>query len=425
MKISVIGAGYVGLSSSLCLAEMGHEVLQIDIDLQKVDAINSGRSPLIEPGFEDMLCRHSGHRLKATADYASISSTEVCIICVDTPSSQKGEPDLSRIKAACRSIGYNLRNSHGSHLIVVKSTVPPGTTQCLIRPSVLEASCDNPNIGFAVNPEFLREGQALKDFMNPDRIVIGCWDPKAADMLVKVYNGIKSPIIRTDPMTAEMIKYASNAFLATKISFSNEIGNICKRLGLDVYEVMRGVGLDHRISPYALDAGIGFGGSCLPKDLRSLIYLAKNLGENPRLLKSVEEVNNLQSDRIIKLLEKRLGDLKEKRIAILGIAFKGGTDEVRDSRAIPVIKELLGRDAFVAAYDPLALKNMNFLTGDMDHLEYCSSAAEALQDADACLVLADCPIFEDLDREFDLMRSKIIIEGRRILEFSEKEGICW
>lgn len=425
MKISVIGAGYVGLSSSLCLTELGHDVIQIDIDLQKVEAMNSGRSPIMEPGFDDLLSRHSGHRLKATADYGSISATEVCIICVDTPSSPKGEPDLSRIKSACKSIGQSLGNGHSYHLIVVKSTVPPGTTQSLIRPSVLEACGDESKIGFAVNPEFLREGQALKDFMNPDRIVIGCWDPKAADMLEKVYEGIKSPIVRTDPLTAEMIKFASNAFLATKISFSNEIGNICKRLGLDVYEVMCGVGLDHRISPYALNAGIGFGGSCLPKDLRSLIYLAENLGEDPRLLKSVQEVNNLQPERIIELLEKRLGDLKEKRVAVLGIAFKGDTDDVRDSRAIPVIKDLLGRNASVAAYDPVALNNMKLLIGNMDHLEYCASAAEALQDADACLVLAECPLFVDLDREFDLMRSRIIIEGRRILEFSEKEGICW
>ena len=271
---------------------------------------------------------------------------------------------------------------------------------------MLEACGDNPKIGFAVNPEFLREGQALKDFMNPDRIVIGCWDPKAADMLEKVYDGIKSPIVRTDPLTAEMIKYASNAFLATKISFSNEVGNICKRLDLDVYEVMRGVGFDHRISPYALNAGIGFGGSCLPKDLRSLIYLAENLGEDPLLLKSVQEVNNPQPARIIELLEKRLGDLKEKKVAVLGIAFKGDTDDVRDSRVIPVIKELLGRNAFVAAYDPLALNNMNSLIGNMDHLEYCLSAVEALQGADACLVLSECPLFADLDEEFDLMRSE-------------------
>ena len=233
--------------------------------------------------------------------------------------------------------------------------------------------------------------------MNPDRIVIGCWDQKAADMLEKVYDGIKSPIVRTDPLTAEMIKYASNAFLATKVSFSNEIGNICKILGLDVYEVMRGVGLDHRISPYALNAGIGFGGSCLPTPFDPSSILRKIWAKTPRLLKSVEEVNNLQSKRINKVLEKRLGDLIGKRIAILGVAFKGDTDDVRGSRAIPVIKELLGRNASIAMYDPLALNNMKLLIGNMDHLDYCSSTAEALQGADACLVLAECPLFADLD----------------------------
>ena len=273
-----------------------------------------------------------------------------------------------------------------------------------------------------MNPEFLREGMAVEDFMDPDRIVIGSSEQKAGDVVASAYSGLKAPVLRVGLSAAEMIKYASNAFLATKISFSNEIGNICKKLGIDVYDVMRGVGMDHRISPHFLNAGAGFGGSCFPKDVMAMIRLGESLGEDPLLLRSVIEVNERQPLRMVELLEKRIGPLSGKKVAVLGLAFKNDTDDVRDSRAVPVIKELLRRGASIRSYDPLAATNMRKVFPD---IEYCESAAEALLDADACLIMTEWPEFGLLDREFDLMRSRIIIEGRKILSCDAAEGICW
>jgi UDPglucose 6-dehydrogenase len=277
-------------------------------------------------------------------------------------------------------------------------------------------------IGFAMNPEFLREGMAVEDFMDPDRIVIGSSEQKAGDVVASAYSGLKAPVLRVGLSAAEMIKYASNALLATKISFSNEIGNICKRLGVDVYEVMKGVGMDHRISPHFLSAGAGFGGSCFPKDVMAMIRLGEALGEDPVLLRSVIEVNERQPLRMVELLERRIGPLSGKEVAVLGLAFKNDTDDVRDSRAVPVIEELQRRGARIRAYDPLAASNMKRIIQD---IEYCNSAAEALLGADACLIMTEWPEFGRLDREFDLMRSRVIIEGRKILLCEGAEGICW
>jgi len=258
--------------------------------------------------------------------------------------------------------------------------------------------------------------------MKPDRIVIGSSDELAGDKVESAYRGINAPIIRTGLIAAEMIKYTSNAFLATKISFSNEIGNVCKKLGIDVYEVMKGVGLDHRINPYFLNAGVGFGGSCFPKDVSALIHLAEKMKVNPILLRSVMDVNEQQPLKIVELLLKRVEDIKGKRVAVLGLAFKNDTDDIRESRAIPVIKELVGMGALVAAYDPKANASMREI---LPEIEYCKSASQALTDADACLVLTEWPAFGDLDKEFELMRSRVIIDGRRVLSCNDAEGICW
>ncbi len=252
--------------------------------------------------------------------------------------------------------------------------------------------------------------------------MVGCSDSKAGDFFVDVYKGLEAPLIRTSLTAAEMIKYTSNAFLATKISFSNEIGNICKGLGIDVYEVMKGVGLDHRINPHFLNAGAGFGGSCFPKDVSALIHIAENIGEDPVLLKSVMEINDRQPNRMIELLEKRVGDLRGKRIAVIGLAFKDGTDDARESRSIPVIMELKRRGAIVAAYDPKACPSMSKIIPD---IFYYTDPSDALKMADACLVMTEWPEFGLLDKEFDLMCSKIVIEGRRILSCKDAEGICW
>ncbi|WP_048151733.1 UDP-glucose dehydrogenase family protein [Methanolacinia paynteri] len=422
MKISVVGGGYVGLITGACLAEKGHHVTIIDIDKEKIDAINSARPPIYEKGLEELLARHSGKNLSASTGYESVRDSEISIICVGTPMGEDGSADLKYIVSAAESIGRELKNSGVYHVVTVKSTVPPGTTSGVVIPAVRSASGNNPNIGFAMNPEFLREGIAVDDFMNPDRVVIGSDDKKSGDLVESLYSGFNAKILRTGLISAEMIKYASNSFLATKISFSNEVGNICKSLGIDVYEVMEGVGLDHRISPYFLNAGCGFGGSCFPKDVSALIHLAKSKGVDPVLLRSVLKVNEVQPLLIIDILKKHLGNLNGKRIAVLGLAFKGDTDDIRDSRAVPAIERLIAEKADVHAFDPMANENMKAV---FPEITYHDSAAGALEDADGCLVMTEWPKFSRLDKEFDKMKQRVIIEGRRILSVPDAEGICW
>ncbi|HII07516.1 MAG TPA: UDP-glucose/GDP-mannose dehydrogenase family protein [Methanotrichaceae archaeon] len=423
MRISVVGGGYVGLVSSACFAELGHSVDIIEIDERKVEAINSGKPPIYEKGLEELLSKHVGSNLRAITGYDNVRNTDLSFICVGTPSGPDGSADLSMVETASRSIGESLKERVGYHVVVVKSTVPPGTTQNLVMSTVLMNSGGiREKLGFAMNPEFLREGLAVHDFMHPDRIVIGSSEAKARDLVESAYNGLNAPIVRVGLSAAEMTKYASNALLATKISFSNEIGNICKKMCIDVYEVMRGVGMDHRISPHFLNAGAGFGGSCFPKDVMAMIRLGEMLGEDPVLLKSVIEVNERQPLRMVELLENRIGSLFGKEIAVLGLAFKNDTDDVRDSRAVPVIKELKSKGARIRAYDPLAASNMRGIIPD---IEYCESAAGALKKADACLIMTEWPEFGQLDEEFDLMRSRVIIEGRNILLCEDAEGICW
>ena len=423
MKISVVGGGYVGLVTGTCLAELGHTVTIIDIDQEKVTAINRGEPPIFEQDLEKLLKKNAGAGLHAETGYGSVAKADIVMICVGTPPKPDGSADLSFVMSAGSSIGKALRGSDTYCVIAVKSTVPPGTTKNVVQPAVLQASGrTRDEVGFVMNPEFLREGRAIGDFLHPDRIVIGSSDSRAGDRVAEAYKGIRAPVVRTDLTAAEMIKYTSNAFLATKISFSNEIGNICKRLDIDVYEVMRGVGLDPRIGPLFLNAGAGFGGSCFPKDVSALVALARSTGEDPVLLDAVLEINERQPHRMIALLEKKIGALTGKRVAVLGLAFKDNTDDIRDSRAIIVIRNLLERGAHVSAYDPMAAGNMRHL---FPQVEYSSSAAGALTGADGCLVMTEWPEFSALDSEFDLMAQKVIIEGRRILSCKEKEGICW
>jgi len=421
MRIAVVGGGYVGLVTGACFAELGHTVDIVEIDAGKAAAINAGRAPIHERGLDALLERHAGDRLSAGTGYDPVAAADLSFICVGTPPAADGSADLSMVAAASRSIGEALRDGKRPHVVVVKSTVPPGTTENLVAPAVLEHA-GRADVGVAVNPEFLREGRAVEDFLHPDRIVIGSRDGRSGDAVAAAYRGLAAPILRCGLAAAEMIKYASNALLATKISFANEVGNVCKRLGIDVYEVMRGVGMDYRVSPHFLDAGAGFGGSCFPKDVAALIRLAESLGEDPALLRSVLGVNDRQPLRMLRLLEERIGDLSGKRVAVLGLAFKDGTDDIRESRAIPVIAELLRRGAQVAAYDPLAEPAMRRVFPD---LAYCAGAADALRGADACLVMTEWPEFSALDGEFDLMKSRVVIEGRRILSCDGKEGICW
>ncbi len=427
MRISIIGTGYVGTVSAACFAELGHEVICVDVDKSKIDLINAGIPPIYEEGLSDILKKHAGKRLSATSDYDfAVMNSDVSFICVGTPSDSDGNIDLGIVKAASASLGDSLRVKKGYHVIVVKSTVVPETTEKVVLPIIEKRSGKRAgDFGIVMNPEFLREGKAVYDFMHPDKIVVGSLDKNSGDIVSSLYNGLDCEVTRTNPRTAEMIKYANNSFLATKISFANEVGNICKELDIDTYEVMSAIGKDFRIGKYFLNAGAGFGGSCFPKDVKALIGKAKEIGYEPVLLKSVITVNERQPVRMVQLLKNKLGSLKGRKIAVLGLAFKNDTDDIRESRSIPVIKELLDNGADVSAYDPLANGNMKKLFGNV---RYHSSAEDALSGADACLIMTEWDEFKSLDREFNVMTNRLIIDGRHMLtprKDVEYVGLCW
>ncbi|WP_445474405.1 nucleotide sugar dehydrogenase [Methanococcoides methylutens] len=431
MKVSIIGSGYVGSVTAACFAELGHEVICIDIDEKKVQMINDGIPPIWEEGLGELMAKHAEKHLIATSDYDyAVQNTDVSFICVGTPSNEHGNIDLSIVGYACKSLGMAMAKKNGYHIVVVKSTVVPETTEDIVIPLLEEHSgkVAGKDFGVAMNPEFLREGKAIYDFMHPDKIVIGSIDERTGALVSELYRNLDCEVTKTTPRTAEMIKYVNNSFLATKISFSNEVGNICKRLGIDTYEVMKAVGADFRISEYFLNSGAGFGGSCFPKDVRALIGKAKEIDYYPSLLESVIEVNELQPMQMIELLEKHAGDVKDKKVAVLGLAFKNETDDIRESRSIPVIRKLLELGADVTAYDPMATDNMAEL---IENISYYDSAAEALEGAIACLIMTEWDEFRKLDSEFAGMKEKVVIDGRKMID-PEKleedivyEGLCW
>ncbi|MFZ3059438.1 MAG: UDP-glucose/GDP-mannose dehydrogenase family protein [Candidatus Methanoperedens sp.] len=427
MRISVIGTGYVGTVSASCFAELGHNVICVDIDSTKIDQINAGIPPIYEEGLSKLLNKHAGKGLSATSDYDfAVNNSDVSFICVGTPSDSDGNIDLSIVRAASASLGDALKTKKNYHVVVVKSTVVPETTEKVVLPIIEEHSGKRAgDFGIAMNPEFLREGKAVYDFMNPDKIVVGSLDKKSGDIVASLYSGLDCEVTRTNPRTAEMIKYVNNSFLATKISFSNEVGNICKKLGIDTYEVMSAVGKDFRIGPNFLNAGAGFGGSCFPKDVKALIGKAKEIGYEPVLLKSVIDVNEKQPSMMVTLLKNKLGNLNGKKIAILGLAFKNDTDDIRESRSIPVIKELLDNGVRVCAYDPMANDNMKRI---FKNIEYHDSAAAALRGADACLIMTEWDEFKTLGKEFAVMENRVVIDGRHMLvprDDIEYIGLCW
>lgn len=431
MKVSIIGSGYVGSVSAACFAELGHEVICIDVDEEKVKLINAGKAPIWEEGLDELLQKHSQKSLIATSDYEyAVANSDLSFICVGTPSGEDGSIDLAIVKAASASLGAAIGKKDGYHVVVVKSTVVPETTEKVVLPIVEEFSGKKAgrDFGVAMNPEFLREGKAVYDFMHPDKIVVGAIDERSGFAVAELYRGLDCEVTRTNPRTAEMIKYVNNSFLATKISFANEVGNICKQLGIDTYEVMDAVGTDFRIERRFLNCGAGFGGSCFPKDVRALIGKAKGMGYEPQLLDSVVAVNERQPLRMVELLQRKLGHINGKRIAVLGLAFKNDTDDIRESRSIPVIAELLRLGADVAAYDPMASGNMKKVFGN---ITYCSTSSEALSGADGCLVMTEWEEFGKLDREFEGMKEKIVIDGRHLLRPGklatkiDYEGICW
>ena len=420
MNISVIGTGYVGLVTGACFAKLGNRVICVDIDRKKVDDINNARSPIYEEDLDELLTTYKD-AITATTDYAhAISNSDVTFICVGTPSKSDGDLDLSFVKDASIEIGKHLKEKNEWHLVVVKSTVLPGTTNDTVLPLLEKYSNKKAgkDFGLAMNPEFLREGVAVKDFLQPDRIVIGCYDRKSKDVLKKLYHGFSCPLVETSPSAAEMIKYASNAFLATKISFINEIGNMCKRLGIDTYEVADGMGLDKRIGRPFLDSGIGWGGSCFPKDLDALIAWAKKT-DIPKILESVVDINDRQPLKLVDILKKHVPNLNGKTIGILGLAFKPNTDDIRNSRATPIVKRLLKEGAQIKAYDPKAIRCFKEI---FPQITYVSSAKEVLN-SDAVLIVTKWNEFTKLD-----YNGKVVIDGRKLKEAETAriyEGVCW
>jgi UDPglucose 6-dehydrogenase len=421
MRLTIIGTGYVGLVTGACFAKLGHTVTCVDIDSEKVQKINKGISPIYEEGLDGLLLTYKD-RISATMEYSkAMEHSDITFLCVGTPSLKNGTIDLQYIKESTQQIALILKNTNRWHLLVVKSTVLPGTTQQIVLPLLEQYSKKKvgTDIGLAMNPEFLKEGVAIKDFLEPDRVVIGCYDEKSRILLRELYKNFSCPLVETSLSAAEMIKYASNAFLATKISFINEIGNLCKKLEIDTYDVATGVGLDKRIGRPFLDSGIGWGGSCFPKDIDALIAWAKELKEPTRIIESTRQVNADQPLRLVEILKKHIPKLKGKSIGILGLAFKPNTDDIRDSRAIPIIKELLRNEAHVKAYDPQAMDNFKKL---YPTVEYCSSALDVLA-SDAVLIVTKWNAFKTLD-----YRGKIVIDGRRLNEAKTAqiyEGVCW
>jgi len=443
MKVSIIGTGYVGLVTGACLAEKGHQIFCVDKDPQKVEKINRGISPIFEEGLEEILKKNIDKRLQATTDLpGAILDSEITLIAVGTPFDGK-RIDLSQVKEVSAQIGSALMGKAGYHAVVVKSTVVPGTTDGVILPILEEASGKKAGAGFGVgmNPEFLTEGQAVADFMTPDRIVLGANGEKcmlALEQLYRAFDGI--PKMKTNCRTAEMIKYASNAMLATQISFANEIANLCSALGgVDIVDVMKGVHLSNYLRPAArdgsriqapissfLEAGCGFGGSCLPKDVNALIAHGENAGSAMPLLRAVIETNRHQPGEVIRLLKKHFPSLKDVRVAILGLSFKPDTDDMRESPAIPIVKELLAQNARLKGYDPAAHHEARKLFPS-NQLILCETIEEALAGVDAVVLVTRWEQFHDVPERIARSNPEaVFVDGRRMLDkhrFARYEGI--
>ena len=421
MNISIIGTGYVGLVSGTCFATFGHHVICVDVDTSKIEQLKNYTSPIYEKGLDELLSQNKKN-ITATQDYRhAVKNSTITFICVGTPSEEDGTMDLSYVKEAARHIAEIVKEKKDWHLIVVKSTVLPGTTRDILLPILEKHSGKKAgkDFGLAMNPEFLREGIAVHDFLHPDRIVIGTYDEKSKKTLNTLYKDFSCPLVETSLSAAEMIKYASNCFLATKISFINEIGNLCKTLDIDTYEVADGMGLDKRIGRDFLDSGIGWGGSCFPKDLHALLAWATKEKQDTPIIQSVITVNDLQPLKLIKLLKKHMPNLKEKTIGILGLSFKPNTDDIRESRSIPIVRKLLDEEAHLKVYDPKAMDNFKKL---YPQLTYCSTAKDVL-DSDAVIIATAWDEFKTLH-----YKGKLVIDGRKLTEAENAkiyEGVCW
>lgn len=422
--ISIIGSGYVGLVYGAAFADLGNHVYGVDIDEIKVAQLQSGICPIFEPGLEEMLQRNlAAGRLEFTTSYEkSVTRSEFAFICVDTPSAFNGEADMRMVRSAAEMLGRSLRN----HTIIInKSTMPIGSGD-LVSSIVEQTKPSDSTFAVVSNPEFLREGNAVADVFQPSRIVLGSDDPKACEAVAELYSTLNSTIVTTDTRTAEMIKYASNAILATRISFVNEIAQICEGVSADISVVSRGMGLDPRIGPLFLDAGIGFGGSCFPKDVRALAHMGAEAGCHPQLLHAVLEINQDQRRRFVHKLQDILEDLNEKRIAVWGLSFKQDTDDIRESPALDVIRMLIQRGARVTAYDPAAMENAK---RQVPEITFAANQYEAVEDADALLLVTPWNQFRqaDLEKVRGMMRTPVLLDGRNIYdaEVARKLGFVY
>jgi UDPglucose 6-dehydrogenase len=407
-RLTVVGAGYVGLVTVACMAELGHDIVAMDVDAGKIDLLRQGGSPIYEPGLTELIAANRA-RIEFTTDpVRAYKFGEFIFICVDTPPTPSGDADLSRIWQAVDSIPPD----EGQHVLIVKSTVPVGTG-ALVQAELAQRGYRH--ISYSSNPEFLREGTAIGDFMHADRVVVGADDPAVAEQVAQLYQAIDSPVLITDVASAEMIKYASNAFLATKISFINEIANVCEATGADVTVVARGMGMDKRIGAHFLQAGIGYGGSCFPKDVSALKQIAGNSGYHFQLLNAVIEVNELQKRRVIGKLKRHLGEqLRGRRIALLGLAFKPNTDDIRQASSIILASRLLAEGVHVTGYDPVAMEGMRAI---VPSVTYAESAMAALEGADACVLVTEWAEFLDIDwtQVKRSMAQPVVIDGRNVL----------
>ena len=403
--IGVFGAGWVGLVTGGCFAELGHQVIVRDVMPERIEALRAGKLPFHEPDLPEVLERNR-ERITYTLDAGDLAGADAIFVCVQTPPTYSGDADLSFVWSALD----DLPASDERQILVMKSTVPVGTGE-KVR-AALEARGLS-NVGYVSNPEFLAEGRAVRDFLNPDRIVVGALAEKDSAAVEALYADIDAPVVRTDVASAEMIKLAANAFLMTRISFINEIANVCEAVGADVVEVAKGVGLDHRLGPHFLRAGIGYGGSCFPKDSLALKQLASNSGYHFQLLAAVIEVNELQKRRVIQKLQKHLGKLRGKKIALLGLAFKAGTDDMREAPSLVLASRLLAEGAEVRAWDPVARPG-ELIKGAVLH----ETVADAVRDADAAVIVTEWDELRGLASKevLDAMARPLIIDGRNLLD---------
>lgn len=412
-KISVIGVGYVGLVTAACFSDLGNHVIAVDVDEKRIAGLKRGEMPIYEPGLEELVQRNvEAGRLAFTTSYKeALKGCEFVFICVGTPSGVDGDADLKYVESAAKSIAENMQ----APLIVInKSTVPVGTGDWVAE--IITNAQPKPIDFWVVScPEFLREGSAIADFMSPHRTVLGSLHRDAADKVAQLHLPLRAPIVITDLRTAEMIKYASNAFLATKISFINEIADICESLGADIKEVAAGMGFDPRIGKYFLEAGLGYGGSCFPKDVKALAFMAEEMGHEPRILNSVMTVNAIRRDMIVNRLKKISGDLKGKTIGLLGLAFKWNTDDMRDAPSVDIAESLMKAGAKVRGYDPVAMEAAKEL---LPKVNMARDAYDLADSADALIVVTEWNEFKNLDLERirNSMRQPIILDGRNIYQ---------